>query len=200
MSILQLLNRFWWNLKEGQYSTSSNSNKVVFCGLIPVQRWPPWHLIGWYRIAFSPAAAERFDGTWYGVSSQRRKPISCLPDPSIKIDGFTGLWLAETFQILLYYAWTELRRKWTGSKNATYSTKFVFFRADPSSSDFIDFFSSIANGLWRKLQMKQVYAMSSTKCVFRSGLHVSLKKSILTSDWLTHFYFSSVTAERILTK
>ena len=186
--------------KEGQYSTSSNNNKVVFCWLIPEQRWPSWPLIGWYRIAVSPATAEWFDGTWYGVSSQRHIPISCLPGPSIKIDGFTGSdWLrhfSNSPLLGLNGVKTKMNRK---------QVRYVLYQVCVFSGWSIikrhyRLFSSIANGLWWKLQMKQVYATSSTKCVFRSGLHVSLKKSILTSDWLTHFYFSSVTAERILTK
>ena len=101
-SSLKLLNWIQWNLTGSKISTSST--KFVFFGPIGKTRWPPWLLIGWV-ISTSPLKPlNRIQRNLTGSKISMGR--------SEKQDGRPGLWLAETFWLLLWNGWTEMKEHW----------------------------------------------------------------------------------------
>ena len=92
-------------------------------------RWPPWPLIGWDIFDFSSETAE-----WNSTKLNRKQDLNVLyqvcvfrADRKNKM-AIPDLWLAETFLSSPLKPLNGIQRNLTGSKIATSSTKFVFFR------------------------------------------------------------------------
>ena len=150
-----------------------------------------------------------FNETWQETRSQRPLPSLCFSGRSEKQDGRPGLWLAETFSTSTQKPLNGIQRNFTGSKNSTSSTKFVFFgpigktRWPPCpliSWDIFDFSSETAEWNSMKLDRKQDLNVLYQVCVFRA-------RRIRKTRWLPWpligwdifgwdiFDFSSETAE-----
>ena len=137
-----------------------------------------------------------FNATWQEARSQCPLPSLCFSGGSVKQDGHTGLWLAETFSTSPLKPLNGIQRNLTGSKISTSSTKFVFFgpigkiRWPPWTLigwDIFDFLSETAQRNSMKLDRKQNLNVLYQVCVFQ--VDRKNKMATLASDWLRHFRF-----------
>ena len=115
-SSLKPLNRIQRNLTESKISTPFT--KFVFFGPIEKKRWPPWPLIGWDVFDFSSETAER-----NSTKLDRKQDLNALYQVCVfsgrseKQDGRPGLWLAETFWLLLWNRLTEFNKTWQEARS-----------------------------------------------------------------------------------
>ena len=82
-----------------------------------------------------------------------------------KQDGHPGLWLAETFSTSPLKPLNWIQRNLTGSKILTFSTKFVFFRADRQKQDG-------RPGLW----LAETFWTSPLKLLYRIQRNLTRRK------------------------
>ena len=112
---------------------------------------------------------------------------------SKKRDGRLGLWLAETFSTSPLKPLNRIRQNLTGSKIATSSTKYMFFRPIGKTRwpPGLWFAKTFSTSPWKPLNRIQrnfigsKISMSATKFVFR--VDRKNKLATLASDWLSHF-------------
>ena len=154
-------------------------------------------------------------GLWLAetFSTSPLKPLSRILaiSRSEKQDGRPGLWLAETFSTSPLKPLNGIQRNLTGSKTATSSTKFVFFRPIEKTRwppwpligwDISDFSSETAEGNSTKLDRKEdlnVLFQRRTKFVFFGPIGKTRWPSWPLIGWDISD-FSSETAERNSTK
>ena len=132
--------------------------------------------------------------TWQEARSQRPLPNLCFLGRSKKQDGRPGIWLAETFSTSPLKPLNGIQWNFTGSKNSTSSTKFVFFGPIGKTRwppwplirwDIFDFSSETAEWNSMKLERKQDLNDLYQVCAFRADW--KNKMAALASDWLRYF-------------
>ena len=158
-------------------------------------RWPPWPLIGWDIFDFSSETAER-----NSMKLDRKQYLYDLYQVCVflgwseKQDGCRGLWMAETFSTFHLKPLKGIQWNFTGSKNSTSSTEFVFFgrigkRRWPPwpliGWDIFDFSSETAEWNSMKLDREQDLNVLYQVCIFRADR--KNKMAALASDWLRYF-------------
>ena len=170
-SPLKLLNRIQRNLTGIQISTSSA--KFVFFGPIGKKtRLPPWPLIGWDISDFYSETAER-NSTKLDRKQDLNVPfLVCVFRADRKKDGSPGLWLAETFRLLLWNRWTEFNETWQETRSQSPLPSLCFWadwknKMAALASDWLRHFRLLLWNpwIWRNLSGSKI-STSFTKFVF----------------------------------
>ena len=98
---LLLWNQIQWNLIGSKISMPTT--KFVFFGMLGKSKWPPWLLIGWDIFDFSSETAEHIQRNLTGSKlSMPSTTFVFFRQIGKKQNGRPGLWLAETFRLLLW--------------------------------------------------------------------------------------------------
>ena len=167
------------------------STKFLFFGPIGKTKWPPRPLIGWDIFDFSSETAER-----NSAKLDRKQALNAFYHVCVfQANWEKTKWPLIGCDILDFSSETVkgIRRNLIGSKIATPSTKFVFFRWIGKTKwppwpmigwDIFDFSYETTERNSTKLDRKQVLNVLYQVCVFRADPKNNM--AALASDWLRH--------------